>query len=80
MDKSDIFAIIILLLIFASPFYLAHIYQMNHCEGRPYDNPDIGGCGIYSQSELDKMWCEDNGGYFIRGSNFAANNCIFPQQ
>ena len=44
-----------------------------------YPNPDIAGCGVYSQSDLDKKWCESNGGRLLNGG-FGADNCVFPPQ
>ena len=49
----------------------------NDCGGA-YPNPNIGGCGIYSQNDLDRKWCEDKGGHFFR-VGFTSYNCTFPK-
>lgn len=49
---------------------------LRQCEG-VFPNPNIGGCGVYSQYDLDEKWCTEHGGRMF-GRGFSGSECIFP--
>lgn len=62
-------------LILVGVYFFTHQSVVRSCGGI-YPNPAIAGCGVYSQQDFDRKWCEEQGGHLFAGG--FSSNCVLP--
>ena len=73
--KETIIFVGIILAMFLTFYWIGSIVQEEICPQGTYGKK--AGCGI-SQSEIDKNWCENQGGHYFEGG-FSSGNCVIPK-